>query len=537
MAQRSWRLNAILAAFAFLILAPTISLSAYVAWRSAKQAQVVAQAQIVEQTSVYLRALDLFSQNVLRVLDTIDVMTEDSDGYARLERRMRALTPRLASGFSVRDATGQQLINTLAPEGASLPVSRAIPVLEGDRQIRVKGEPAHIGVFKGTVSDQYFVAISAPLRMAGYTDLIMTIALNAADVRERIIGEVPPGWVVSVVDQNGTVIARSADHDRFVGQQATRDMREAMARASQGTLRTRTLTGALVFAAFSTSKVSGWTVVASAPVATIEKTSREFGRALALMIALALALSLIAGFEFWRRLSRAINGLRLSAANLVAETSIAAGRTGVAEIDQVQTAMAEASHTLRERTEHQKQLLREMNHRVKNKLAISRTMMMGTLDAHDVPRAVKDMVDSRILALSAAHEVSTSNEWRRVRLDALVRAIAEKMDAEVVASGPEVKLADRAVVPLGQAFHEAFLLLGDASRVAWEVSADALTIELSGAGRPRGDAADHAFSLRIVRATIVRQFDGQLDATDTAMTWKLPLKSRLGEAVHISDRA
>lgn len=103
-------------------------------------------------------------------------------------------------------------------------------------------------------------------------------------------------------------------------------------------------------------------------------------------------------------------------------------------------------------------LLAELNHRVKNNLAtvqaIARHTMRSTGSAEEFSR----VFDSRLMALSRAHDLLTRETWTSAALEDLAHdALAPFQlddDRRIVIGGPEVRFSPTAAVTMTLAFHE-----------------------------------------------------------------------------------
>jgi PAS domain S-box-containing protein len=116
--------------------------------------------------------------------------------------------------------------------------------------------------------------------------------------------------------------------------------------------------------------------------------------------------------------------------------------------------------------ERQSLLVNELNHRVKNSLAVALALADQTRRAcaaadHPPERFHADF-QTRMVALSAAHDLLTREHWEGAPLTALVRTAlaphAGKADGSaprrVSASGPPVRLAPETALALAMAMHE-----------------------------------------------------------------------------------
>ncbi|MFC4275641.1 sensor histidine kinase [Achromobacter aloeverae] len=111
----------------------------------------------------------------------------------------------------------------------------------------------------------------------------------------------------------------------------------------------------------------------------------------------------------------------------------------------------------RKAAESQRLLLDELNHRVKNSLAAVHSL------AHQTYRHAGDLeqfmaqFESRLLALSRAHDLLTRSTWRGTTLSELLQATLEPYDgtpARFRIGGPNVVFAPNAALTLNMAFHE-----------------------------------------------------------------------------------
>jgi PAS domain S-box-containing protein len=103
-------------------------------------------------------------------------------------------------------------------------------------------------------------------------------------------------------------------------------------------------------------------------------------------------------------------------------------------------------------------LINELNHRVKNTLATVQSIARQTLRPGRPPDQTMELFTARLVALSAAHNVLTRENWEGANLADIVREALEPFaaDAEqrIEAQGPNVRLSSRAALGLAMALHE-----------------------------------------------------------------------------------
>jgi two-component sensor histidine kinase/PAS domain-containing protein len=115
--------------------------------------------------------------------------------------------------------------------------------------------------------------------------------------------------------------------------------------------------------------------------------------------------------------------------------------------------------TARKRAEDQQTMLvAELNHRVKNILAIVNSVAGQTVRASSSLTSFSAAFSGRIKALALAHDVLTRTRWIGIGLNDLLTAVIEPHrgadKARVTLQGPPVLLPAQAVMPLSMAMHE-----------------------------------------------------------------------------------
>lgn len=108
---------------------------------------------------------------------------------------------------------------------------------------------------------------------------------------------------------------------------------------------------------------------------------------------------------------------------------------------------------------HQQLLINELNHRVKNTLASIQSIARQTLGAGALgPQAREQFID-RLMAMSAAHDVLTSENWAGAVVDDILREalrpFADDQDQQRISpQGPPLRVGPGAALALALAAHE-----------------------------------------------------------------------------------
>jgi PAS domain S-box-containing protein len=118
------------------------------------------------------------------------------------------------------------------------------------------------------------------------------------------------------------------------------------------------------------------------------------------------------------------------------------------------TTMDIHEHKMRE--EHIRVLMTEVNHRSKNLLAVTQAIARQTVSSSATAAEFEQKFSARLLGLSASQDLLTNEQWRGVRLEALVRSQTAHYsdDGRIRISGPDALLNSTATQAIGMALHE-----------------------------------------------------------------------------------
>ena len=115
--------------------------------------------------------------------------------------------------------------------------------------------------------------------------------------------------------------------------------------------------------------------------------------------------------------------------------------------------------TDRERADAQRELLlAELNHRVKNTLAVVQAIAHQTLKNTDLDKA-RVAFDGRLAALAAAHNLLTQANWESASLEQIVQDslhVQGTIASRLAISGPRVLLPPKQALAITMALHELF---------------------------------------------------------------------------------
>jgi two-component sensor histidine kinase/DNA-binding response OmpR family regulator len=177
-----------------------------------------------------------------------------------------------------------------------------------------------------------------------------------------------------------------------------------------------------------------------------------------------------------------------------------------------------------EAEERQNLLAREVDHRARNALAVIQSIIRLTR-----AKSVDDYVsaiEGRIKALARAHTLLSDSRWNGADLATLVgEELAPYRSGEkVTIDGPDISLEPSTAQGLALALHELATnaakhgaLSSETGKIGltWQLRPDALVVNwMESGGPPIGPPAARSFGLRVIRASIEQQLEGE-----TAFDW------------------
>jgi PAS domain S-box-containing protein len=112
----------------------------------------------------------------------------------------------------------------------------------------------------------------------------------------------------------------------------------------------------------------------------------------------------------------------------------------------------------REAEERQRLILRELNHRVKNNLAVVQAIVSQTMRMSPKPAEAFERIQARLMAISRTHDFLNMSDWGGVSLGRLLQGELEphtSLDRQrIMLSGQVIELDSTTALSLGLVFHE-----------------------------------------------------------------------------------
>lgn len=181
--------------------------------------------------------------------------------------------------------------------------------------------------------------------------------------------------------------------------------------------------------------------------------------------------------------------------------------------------------------EHQRLLIDELNHRVKNTLATVQSISAQTLRTSETKEDARNALERRLLALSRAHDVLTRESWDGADLFEVVEKALEPYqvsgEKRFHIMGPHVRVTPRMSLALAMALHELAtnaVKYGALSNkkgminVSWNVLNGAAPPRLNlrwteAGGPPVKTPHRRGFGSRLIERSLAQDLDGQVEIT------------------------
>lgn len=171
----------------------------------------------------------------------------------------------------------------------------------------------------------------------------------------------------------------------------------------------------------------------------------------------------------------------------------------------------------------QQLLVAELDHRVKNTLAVVQGIAYQTLRGGDVPEAVAEAFAGRLQALASAHDILVNAGFESADLLGLARAVLAVHDGggrRVHLEGEPVPISPQLAVNLAMAFHElatnavkygALSVPGGRVDLAWTLDGGRLNITWRESGGPPVAVPEgEGFGSRMIRRALASESGGEV---------------------------
>lgn len=286
-------------------------------------------------------------ESALKVLATApELLNGDLAGFHR--RAQAALGAGSVYNYIITDRQGRQILNTLVPPGQPLPATGTPKQLE---RVFTENRTVLTDLFVGPVVRRPALAMGVPVHRDGEVVYSLNIGLAPERLNSLLkLQALPDGWLIAILDSQGTIIGRSREPERFVGEPAVPELREALASATQSQLRIPTKEGIRVYAALRRSERWGWGVAVGMHEDLLNAAVRPLIWRVIMVTALVLGGGLLLALGLARRVLSTVHDINAAARALQNGEPVVIPQVQFSEAEAVGEALTRAADTMQEVT-------------------------------------------------------------------------------------------------------------------------------------------------------------------------------------------
>lgn len=329
---------------------------------------------------------------------------------------IRALPYQSAANFVVIDKQGQQVSNTLVPFGEPLPDTRKYMRFQ---RIFETGKPLVTDLFNGPATGKPTLSIGVPVFRGDEVIYALTAGLSPSSLSNITAAKnLPTGWTAVIVDGQGTIISRTREAQRYIGQKAVQALLDRLRVNREGLFENVTKEGTPIFSAYTHSTSSDWSIAVGVPKSIVAGLLYDAlfkvsaGALLVLFVGGALA-----GF-LGRRVTSQVRQL-IAPAEALGEGSVPPVlKTWLQEVHAVNGALEKASAKLMEAQQR-------ANYDVLT--GLSRRVLFHELVAHQIAMAARHHSQFAILIIDLDNFKSVNDTHGHPAGDFVLKSAAERV--------------------------------------------------------------------------------------------------------------
>jgi PAS domain S-box-containing protein len=425
---RRVRLGTILALLVLITTVPLGLFAASLILTSWEQQKTLVNRQNIERARAINVAIDQEVQSIIAELGLLarikPIRDDDLKSFQEQAMEIVELRKGWEAILVVDPASFKVLLSTAVPFGNS----DALLSDDWVRTIRQTSSAAVSTARKDPATGHYTFTIGVPVLREKRVRYIVGARLATSTFSE-VLGRqyAPPEGVVSLLDSELTIMARSRNESRYVGGKPTAQFTQAIRSAPEGSTRSTLLEGQSSYSAHSTSSLTGWTVGLGVPSEVIDSPILWSSGALVAVMAAIFAGGLAMVLFVQRRIVRAQVATVSAARALARGERIELPDSPIVEFNDLAEGLQEAAailaRRLHERDEAEADRARAVEH------------LERALAGEQTARATGERNEARLaVTLRSIGDavIATDSEGRVTILNAVAQSLTGWPEAEAV---------------------------------------------------------------------------------------------------------
>jgi len=448
---RQYSLRTHLIVFGALILIPAMALAGILLARSAGLERARLEAQLIQVADDLADDIDRDITRDTALLQTLATLSSfrNEDWPLFYTEAKAALQGR--AYVVLIDRSMRQLVNTYVPYG-SQPDSTGDP--DTARRMIASKQADVSDLFVSLVAKKPVYNVNIPIVRDGEVRYILHLGRLTDDLLTILRGQkLGPEWLTTVLDRKAVILARSRDHERFVGK-AYPQLAQDVTVSRRGLVKGTGFDGEEMLRAVVHSPFSGWFMTAGVPLEVAEAPLRRnvwlWGLSCAGILIAAAALAWLLG----RAMAKPMEHAALAAAALGRREPILPLSSSLSEANTITKALENASAELTQHGKHQQLLLGELTHRGKNMLSVVQAIVMRTLTGERPLQEARDALLARLHALGRVQELLMRTDWKGAPLKDIIAVELEPFADRVGVEGPDIIIDGKMVQTFALVLHE-----------------------------------------------------------------------------------
>jgi PAS domain S-box-containing protein len=337
--RRGWSIRAYLVALALISTLPIAIVAGFFAYHLVSDSSQRARSDFEERLRLLRSAVEL---RIANIIEDAELLARSPDLQAGNFAQFRghatqAVEVARAFGLIVSDRDGQILLNTRGPD---VPLRRRLYV-DAMNRVLATGRPQVSDLNISSADGEPFISIEVPVRAGGEIRYVLAIGLSPAYFSTLMDEYVPPGYVGSIIDRKGTLIARRPLEQGvdLVGRRTIPEVLSHVGEPSAFWIETRSRSGVPYYSSFIRSERSGWSMNLALPRSMVDEPLRRAAFVFEAVALAALLTSLVLALLLARRFLQGFTSLERHVTQLGTDRIIDPTPGPVAEVNRMEAVL------------------------------------------------------------------------------------------------------------------------------------------------------------------------------------------------------
>ncbi|MDB5643226.1 MAG: domain S-box protein [Hyphomicrobiales bacterium] len=413
-----------LALLCIAIAIPLLACATAIQWTYANAEQQKLEDRGIGSVRQIAQLLDFDILSLQAILGNLaSSLLIQSGDYTQFDAIARAFTEKTNIPVILSDPAGHALLDTSRDFGSELP--NVDPSIREASQIR---QPNVTNIYRDPITHEASYAIVAPIFLRSTADLthVLHFRISTQRVLDVLLRSVNSQNIrASVIDRTGRILARSLNNASAQGM--LWQGFERVSGVGEGVFRHANLEGVGSVTSFTRMQSTGWLVVDGVDSNVVDSPWRALVWQVAGMTGATFLTVGLIGLFLSRRLQASLQMLEANTIRIGAGAPLWDVVTPVLEVNRIGAFLTRSSVELQQANEGREALLFEVNHRVKNSLAVVTSILSMHARQSSSEQEKQALIElrSRIEIIARVHQsLYESGHHTRVNVGNFLKEVA-----------------------------------------------------------------------------------------------------------------